>query len=280
MKTPSEIRAKSFEKKFRGYDKDEVDAFLASVSDDMENLIKENRDLQHKLDHSEKEGAKLKQVEDSLFKTLKTAEDTGASIIEEANQAADQVLQEAHESAEGMLNEAKSKSQYLLESAESKGKEMMESIKEDVIKLLKGYESLIQQRDLVMKNLNNISKDILDNLQSSQSNFTKIKADAYTQLLEEWEKKGAVYYTIASEPANTDSNLSTASSEIGQNTDAENSRKAKEVEPKELAPEQFSEETAELAQDESDSFSYSTDSSKNEDEDKSKKDGSFFDTLD
>ena len=57
--TPLEIRQKSFEKKIRGYDKEEVTAFLLSMSNEWERLIDEQKELKIKLEQSEKEVQKL-----------------------------------------------------------------------------------------------------------------------------------------------------------------------------------------------------------------------------
>ena len=51
--------------------------------------IDENKSFQIKLEHAEKEVQKLREVESSLFKTLKTAEDTGANLVDQANKAAE-----------------------------------------------------------------------------------------------------------------------------------------------------------------------------------------------
>jgi cell division initiation protein len=53
--TPLEIRQKNFEKKLRGYDKDEVNAFLQTMSAEWERMVDENKELKIKLDQSEKE---------------------------------------------------------------------------------------------------------------------------------------------------------------------------------------------------------------------------------
>lgn len=82
--TPLEIRQKGFEKKLRGYDKDEVNAFLLSLSQEWERVLDESKELKIKLETSEREVQKLREVENSLFKTLKTAEDTGANVVEQA----------------------------------------------------------------------------------------------------------------------------------------------------------------------------------------------------
>jgi len=90
--TPLEIRQKTFEKVFRGYDKDEVHAYLQSLSQEWERLIGENKELTIKLESAENEIKKLREVESSLYKTLKTAEDTGASMIEQANKIGKSVV--------------------------------------------------------------------------------------------------------------------------------------------------------------------------------------------
>lgn len=189
--TPLEIRQKSFEKNFRGYDKDEVSAYLNSIAEELENLIEEKKDIQRKLDQSEKESAKLRQVEEALFKTLKTAEDTGALIIEEANQAADHILQEARQSAEAMYDNARSQSQNLMQNAEAKSKEIMEDLKTDVSAMVSSYETMIHQRELVLKNLKKLAEDIEDHISVSQNDFKKVKIHAHSQLVEELGKNNA-----------------------------------------------------------------------------------------
>ena len=42
--TPLEIRQKTFEKSFRGLDKDEVNAFLLSLSHEWERMLDENKE--------------------------------------------------------------------------------------------------------------------------------------------------------------------------------------------------------------------------------------------
>ena len=87
--TPLEIRQKSFERQLRGYDKDEVTAFLMTLSQEWERLQDEVKEYKIKLESSEREVGKLREVESSLYKTLKTAEDTGASVIDQAKKAAE-----------------------------------------------------------------------------------------------------------------------------------------------------------------------------------------------
>ena len=92
--TPLEIRQKSFEKHFRGFDTEEVNAFLLTLSQEWERIQDENKELRIKMDASEREVSKLREVESSLYKTLKTAEDTGANVVEQARKTAELHLKE------------------------------------------------------------------------------------------------------------------------------------------------------------------------------------------
>ena len=107
--TPLEIRQKAFEKALRGYDKDEVSAFLQSLSQEWERTLDETKEMRIKMEATEREVNKLREVESSLFKTLKTAEDTGANVIDQANKTAALILRESQLNADAMLNEAKTK---------------------------------------------------------------------------------------------------------------------------------------------------------------------------
>lgn len=104
--SPTAIRQKAFETAFRGYEKKEVATFLEEMSVAMEWINHENLNLRSKLQQVESEAKRLKDVEDSLFRTLKTAEDTGASIITEATEAADQIIAEANTLAEETTRQA------------------------------------------------------------------------------------------------------------------------------------------------------------------------------
>ena len=162
--TPIEIRQKVFEKKLRGYDKDEVQAFLQSLSNEWERVLDENKENKIKLDQAKKEVQKLREVENSLFKTLKTAEDTGANLVEQANKAAELHLKEVQINAEALIRESKSKASAIIEQAELQAKEMIDEMQEAVKDLEKNYRSIENQRDNLLRELKNLSADIMERL--------------------------------------------------------------------------------------------------------------------
>ena len=102
--TPLEIRQKTFEQKFRGYDKEEVDAFLQALGYEWERMYSEFRETKNKLEVAEKDVQKLREVESSLYKALKTAEDTSANMVDQANKTATLHLKEAQMDAEMLVN--------------------------------------------------------------------------------------------------------------------------------------------------------------------------------
>ncbi|RED92642.1 DivIVA domain-containing protein [Marinoscillum furvescens] len=163
--TPLEIRQKNFEKKLRGYDKDEVNAFLLSLSNEWERVLDENKELRIKLDQAEKEVQKLREVESSLFKTLKTAEDTGANLIDQANKAAELHLKETQMNADAMMSEAKSKAKDIIEKSEMEARQIIEEMQDAIKDLEQNYRALENHRDNVVSELKNLSKDILDRIQ-------------------------------------------------------------------------------------------------------------------
>lgn len=189
--TPSEIRDKDFEKNFRGYDKDEVNDFLKFISLEFEALTKEKEELARRLETSEKESNKLRQVEESLFRTLKTAEDTGAAMIEEASKSSEEIMNEANKNATAIVEDAERQAQSILLSAEQKSQQIMEDLKSDVIGLVEDYSSLLAQRDVVLKNLKALSEDINDNISVSLEAFKKINVDVHAQMIEKLSKSDA-----------------------------------------------------------------------------------------
>ncbi len=160
--TPLEIRQKSFEKKLRGFDKDEVIAFLQSLSNEWERVLDENKEFKIKLEQTQKEVQKLREVESSLFKTLKTAEDTGANLIDQANKTAELHLKEVQMNAEAMMSEAKSKASDIIERAEQEAKDMIEEMQEAVENLDQNYHELENHRESVLKELKNLAAEITE----------------------------------------------------------------------------------------------------------------------
>lgn len=159
--TPLEIRQKEFEKGFRGYDKEDVKAFMNSLSLEWERLNEQCKELKYKLEASEKEVQKLREVENSLFKTLKTAEDTGANMIEQATKTAELHMRETEMKADALMSEAKHRAKNIIEDAESKAREIIDDMEDEIRQLEQVFRSLDANKTALMSDLKVLAEDIM-----------------------------------------------------------------------------------------------------------------------
>ncbi len=187
--TPLEIRQKTFERTLRGYDKDEVNAFLMSLSQEWERLMDETKELRHKLEASEREVAKLREVETSLFKTLKTAEDTGANVIEQANKAAELHLREAQMSAEAILNEAKDKARNTLEDAELTSRQLLAEMEDNLKELVQQYKAVETHRNNLLDDLKRLAGEVMDRAGRADQSGTRFNVEDHLAQAKRESKK-------------------------------------------------------------------------------------------
>ncbi|UXX77638.1 DivIVA domain-containing protein [Reichenbachiella carrageenanivorans] len=189
--TPLEIRQKTFEKAFRGLDKDEVTAFLLSLSHEWERFLDENKELKQQREKLEKEVQKLREVETTLFKTLKTAEDTGANVIDQANRTAALHMKETQINADAMISDAKNKARTIIEKAEMEAREVMEEMTNEVKELEESYRIIENQRENIISQLKILSGDVMskvDNIKLQESGIeTHVKK--VKQLLRETSER-------------------------------------------------------------------------------------------
>jgi len=163
--TPLEIRQKTFEKVFRGYEKDEVNAYLKSLSMEWERLLDENKELYQRIENLETESRKLRELESSLFKTLKTAEDTGATLIEQAKKETDLKLKESNFQAVSILNDARSKAKNLIENADAKKKQILDEMINQV-KTMEGlFNQMIDLKEKVVSQIKSYSSDLMGRIE-------------------------------------------------------------------------------------------------------------------
>jgi cell division initiation protein len=187
--TPLEIRQKTFEKNFRGYEKDEVHAFLLTLSQEWERMQDENKELRLKLEASEREVAKLREVEGSLYKTLKTAEDTGANVIEQARKAAELHLKESQIRAEALMNETKSKAKDTLDESEMRAKQIIADMEDRVTAMIDNYKKLESTREELLGDLKRLGTDLLDRVDRAKQSSKDFDPDKHLYAVRREAKK-------------------------------------------------------------------------------------------
>jgi cell division initiation protein len=94
--TPIDIRQQHFAVRFRGFDPQEVDAFLEDVAEDYEALMRENGLLKEQLASLEERSRGVSDREKVLQDTLVMTQQMSEQIKENARREADALVREAH----------------------------------------------------------------------------------------------------------------------------------------------------------------------------------------
>ncbi|MDP2983030.1 MAG: DivIVA domain-containing protein [Candidatus Latescibacter sp.] len=106
--SPLDIRKHEFKKTFRGFDPDEVMAFLDIVSMEYENLVLQNTMLSEKLVMTENHLKKYREIENTLQEALMSAERVREDTIKNAKNQADLIVREAEIKAASIVEEGRS----------------------------------------------------------------------------------------------------------------------------------------------------------------------------
>jgi cell division initiation protein len=172
--TPFGIKNQEFNKSVRGFDRDEVNAFLERLSDEFEHLQNENEKLKNELDRQEEQLKEFKRIEKNLQQAmLNQTESTSRTVDSAKKQTA------------LMVKEAELKSAQIIEKA----KESANSVRDSVLKLREERKLLIarikalidSQSSLLEMNVQNIDtrpkKKAIAKEQTNQEEQSDINVD-------------------------------------------------------------------------------------------------------
>ncbi|MCL4540311.1 MAG: DivIVA domain-containing protein [Bacteroidetes bacterium] len=158
--TPIQIRKQEFARKIRGFDPEEVEAFLATAATDFEELLRENMELRAQKTAIMGELQNYKKLEDSLRSLVDQAEKAATDSTESVRKTAEIVKREAQLSADQLLSEARQ------ESVRAKAKLVeVKNLRETIVKTIRTI--LTAQLDMLSSLENELLKeepstDVLD----------------------------------------------------------------------------------------------------------------------
>ena len=101
--TPTDVQRQAFGKRFRGFDPDEVRAFLAAVAEEMAALQRERDHIEQQLRHLELIVGEHREREAILKNTLLTAQKVAEDIRDVARKEADTVVKQAEIQGDRLL---------------------------------------------------------------------------------------------------------------------------------------------------------------------------------
>ncbi|MCL5022800.1 MAG: DivIVA domain-containing protein [Nitrospirae bacterium] len=107
--TPLDIQQKQFPMKFRGFDVEEVYAFLEIVREEMEDLLRENASLKEQVHRSENQIKEYRDMETTLRETLMTAQQMVEEYKTNSRKEAELIIREAEIKADAVVKDAQEK---------------------------------------------------------------------------------------------------------------------------------------------------------------------------
>jgi cell division initiation protein len=157
--TPLDIRKQSFQRTLRGFDPDEVQAFLEMAAEEFERLTRENIEMKEQHSTLKTEVERYRKLEQTLQEMLRTAQET-----------ADEVRQNARKEGGLIIRESEVRANSAVEDARIQVREIRSEIVD-----------LKNQRDLFVAKIQALvtaQSDFLDSLELSDP-------DAISELVEE-----------------------------------------------------------------------------------------------
>jgi cell division initiation protein len=142
----TDIRQQQFAVKLiRGFDPQEVDAFLDEMADDWDELNKENNLLKEQLTIAEEQKKLAEEQNKNLQQTLVVAQKMAEEFRESSKRAADIVLREAQLQAEKLLEEKRQEQTRLTADVEAL-KQIKRQLAEELLSTLRLTERLVEQK--------------------------------------------------------------------------------------------------------------------------------------
>jgi len=132
--SPLNIKRQEFSKTIRGFDPDEVEAFLSKLADEFETLQRVNDSLTKELENAKEKLSEFRRIEKNLQDTLLRAQESSSKSIEST----------------------KRQSTLMVKEAEVKASQILEKAREDANEIRTAVLHLRDERDLIVSKLKSI----------------------------------------------------------------------------------------------------------------------------
>lgn len=111
--TPIEVCHTQFKTALRGYSKRQVDEFMHSVQESLDQAVTEKAELQRRIDMLQEEIERVRKVESTMANALTLAQKTADEIKTTAHQQAEMILREGEQSRVQMVADAQKETERL-----------------------------------------------------------------------------------------------------------------------------------------------------------------------
>jgi cell division initiation protein len=191
--TPIEIRQKEFERVFRGYEKEAVDAFLKALSQEWERVADDNRALKIEMDLLKKEVNRMKDLEGTMFRALKGAEEAKSKYAEEGTREVEKRIEEATKEVESRLaqaqteadeinREAHKKANLLIADAESQAKFVLDEAIAELRGLERDFKAMERYKEQMVNEFKSFTNETLEHINRFEEKLAK---NSYQEKMDE-----------------------------------------------------------------------------------------------
>lgn len=142
--TPQDIQSQQFHVRFRGFDVEEVDAFLERVAEDFLTLVQENKQLHEKIEALTQDIRGYHGQEKTFQSAIITAQKIAEEMTRKSRLEADELLAQTRQEVQKMQDQANDEV-FLLEKEIDRLKNFKGKIQDDMRELLHSYLKLVDQ---------------------------------------------------------------------------------------------------------------------------------------
>ena len=149
MITAQDIREKTFEKSFNGYNMSQVDEFLDEIAADITAMAKETAAMKSKMKVLVEKVEEYRETEDSMRLALLSAQKMGTQIESDAQNKADAIVAQARDTAERLTRRASdgiANEEAKLEEAKKATAKFFEHMRTVCEKQIEFYDKLSRMR--------------------------------------------------------------------------------------------------------------------------------------
>ncbi|MBV6477826.1 MAG: Cell cycle protein GpsB [Ignavibacteria bacterium] len=157
--SPKDIKKTDFRKAFRGYDANEVDAFLETLSLRFERLVEDNANLSEKARNLSTDLEVYKENESTLQKAIVKAQDITEEVINNAKKKAENIIKEAELNSQKLFQDMEKEilnKKHELEEIKLRNDKLVEDVKLFFLEKLNEMEEFIKNRNIYSMELTHV----------------------------------------------------------------------------------------------------------------------------
>lgn len=163
--TAEDIQAQQFHVRFRGFDVEDVDAFLERVAEDFLILSEKNQQLNEQVKNLSKE-----------IDSYKTRERTFQDAILTAQKIADEMKKNSQEKADTELTKARNEADEILTKARVEARHIEEDANAEITLLETNLDRLKGDKARIVDTLRSFLKANLENLENEKPLYSRLEA--------------------------------------------------------------------------------------------------------